>query len=73
MNKNEAIAYAQITLDYMQSSKYIGEINVENFAIEMKQAFRLYPRNLALHIAESKLYAKNRLNNILKGGEGNEW
>ena len=72
MNKNEAIAYAQITLDYMQSSKYIGEINVENFAIEMKQAFRLYPRNLALHIAESKLYAKNRLNNILKGGEGNE-
>ena len=72
MNKKEAVAYAQITLDYMQSSKYTGEINVETFAVEMKQSFRLYPRNLALHIAESKLYAKNRLNNILKGGENNE-
>ena len=24
MNKREAVAYAQITLDYMQSSKYTG-------------------------------------------------
>ena len=30
MNKKEAIAYAQITLDYMQSSKYTGKINPEN-------------------------------------------
>ena len=29
MNKKEAVAYAQITLDYMQSSKYTGEINAE--------------------------------------------
>lgn len=65
MNKKEAVAYAQITLDYMQSSKYTGEINVETFAIEMKQAFRLYPRSLALQLANSKLYAKNRLS-ILK-------
>ena len=26
MNKKEAVAYAQVGLDYMQSSKYKGEI-----------------------------------------------
>ena len=73
MNKKEAIAYAQITLDYMQSSKYKGKINIETFAMEMKQAFKVYPRNLALHIAESKWDAKNRLETMLKDGDVNEW
>lgn len=36
MNKKEAVAYAQITLDYMQSSKYKGELNPETLSIEMK-------------------------------------
>lgn len=31
MNKKEAIAYAQVALDYMQSSKYKGEINPKTF------------------------------------------
>ncbi|MCI8397665.1 MAG: hypothetical protein HFJ52_08745 [Clostridia bacterium] len=51
MNKKEAVAYAQITLDYMQNSKYSGEINPKTFGIEMKNCFRLYSRDVALHIA----------------------
>ena len=54
MNKKEAIAYAQITLNYMQSSKYMGKINPDTFAIEMKQSFKLYPRNIILNIVESQ-------------------
>ncbi len=53
MNKKEAIAYAQITLNYMQSSKYEGELNPCTFAIEMKQAFKLYPKDVALIMAKS--------------------
>lgn len=53
MNKKEAIAYAQITLNYMQSSKYEGELNPGTFAIEMKQAFKLYPKDVALIMAKS--------------------
>ena len=51
----EAVAYAQITLEYMQSSKYIGEINPETLGVQMKQAFKLYPRNLVLDIADSQI------------------
>ena len=72
MNKKEAVAYAQITLGYMQSSKYKGVLNPDTFGLEMKQAFRLYPRNLVLNIVESKLYAKSRLEAMLKGGDSNE-
>lgn len=55
MNKKEAIAYAQITLDYMQSSKYSGNLNIESFGAEMRQCFRLYSRDVALSIANAKL------------------
>lgn len=65
MNKKQAIAYAQVTLDYMQSSKYTGKFNLETFAIEMKQAFKLYSKDIILNIAESKLYAENMSNFIL--------
>ena len=65
MNKKEAIAYAQITLEYMQSSKYGKEINPDTFAIEMKQAFKEYPKNIVLNIAESQLFAREQLK---KGG-----
>lgn len=67
MNKKEAVAYAQITLDYMQSSKYTGEINPENLGIEMKQAFRLYPRDIVLNIADSQLQA-SKTTKALKSG-----
>ena len=61
MNKKEAIAYAQITLEYMQSSKYGKEINPDTFAIEMKQAFKEYPKSIVLNIAESQLFARKQL------------
>ena len=61
MNKKEAVAYAQITLDHMQSSKYKGKITPETFGMEMRQCFKLYPRNLVLSIAESKIFAKKAL------------
>ena len=71
MNKREAIAYAQVTLDYMQSSKYTGKINSDTFAIEMKQCFNLYPRNIILNIAEAKIYSKMNLEKF-KVGVANE-
>lgn len=67
MNKKEAIAYAQITLETMLHPSYKGKLNLENFSIEMKQAFKLYPRNIVLNIAESKIYAERKLKDIQKG------
>ena len=64
MNKREAIAYAQVALDYMQSSKYKGEININTFAIEMKQCFKLYPKDIILNIANSQI----EVSKILKNG-----
>lgn len=54
MNKKEAIAYAQFTLDYMQSSKYTGEITPENLGIEMQEAFKMYPKSVILQIVSTK-------------------
>lgn len=64
MNKKEAIAYAQITLDFMQSPKYDGKISPDTLGIEMKQTFKLYPRNIVLNIAESQCFARKKLNLI---------
>lgn len=61
MNKKEAIAYAQVTLEFMQSLKYNGEINPDTFGIEMKQSFKLYPRNIVLNISESQSFARKKL------------
>lgn len=61
MNKKEAVAYAQITLDYMQSSKYTGELNPDSFGIEMKQAFKLYPKDVALMIARNIVDTKKEI------------
>lgn len=58
MNKKEAIAYAQITLDFMLHSTYKDNLNIENFGIEMKQAFKLYPKNIILNIANAKIQAE---------------
>lgn len=61
MNKREAVAYAQITLDYMQSSKYTGILTPDTFGVEMRQAFKLYPRNIVLDIAKSQKIARNKI------------
>lgn len=72
MNKKEAVAYAQITLDFMQSSKYIGEITPDTLGIEMRQAFKLYPRNIVLNITESQSFARKNLLNAKIGSDNSE-
>lgn len=57
MNKKEAVAYAQITLAHMQSSKYSGEITPEVFGMEMRQCFRLYSHDIVVGIANAQLQA----------------
>jgi len=61
MNKKEAIAYAQIALESILHSNYKDKLTIVNFGIEMKQAFKLYPRNVVLNIAEGKIYAEQKL------------
>lgn len=63
MNKKQAIAYAQVTLNFMQSTQYKGKINPENFGIEMKQAFRLYPRDIVEEIANTQIAVEKDLEN----------
>ena len=71
MNKKEAVAYAQIALESMLHSTYKQEINLQNFAIEMKQAFKVYPKDIVLNIAESKVFAEKRVNAIKDGSDNN--
>lgn len=71
MNKKEAVAYAQITLNFMQSSKYDGAINPDTFGVEMRQAFKLYPRNIVLNIAESQCFARKKLQDAKNGCDVN--
>lgn len=61
MNKKEAICYAQITLEKMLSSSFKQELNLQNFEIQMEEAFKIYPRNMVLQIAEAKIYAEKQL------------
>lgn len=67
MNKKQAIAYAQITLETMLRSDYKNKINIQNLGIEMKQAFRLYNRDMAIITADSIIYAEKKLNDLKKG------
>ena len=71
MNKKEAVAYAQIALESMLHSTYKKEINLQNFAIEMRQAFKVYPKDIVLNIAESKVFAEKRVNAIKNGSDNN--
>ena len=64
MNKKEAIAYAQVTLNYMQSSKYSGVLTL---GIEMKQTFKLYSNDIIEAVASSQLQADKKLQ-LLKSG-----
>lgn len=72
MNKKEAVAYAQVTLNYMQSSKYDNEINIETLGIEMRQAFKLYPKNLIVTIADSQVQSARKLKAMKNGSDTNE-
>ena len=64
MNKKEAVAYAQVTLEYMQSSRYIGEINSVTLGIEMRRCFNIYSRKMILDIAESQSWARKKLREV---------
>lgn len=72
MNKKEAVAYAQITLESMLYSNYKGKIDIENFGIEMRQAFKLYPRDIVLNIAEGKIYAEKKAKQLKSGDYNGE-
>ena len=71
MNKKEAVAYAQVTLNFMQSTKYKQEINLQNFGLEMRQAFKIYPKSLVLGIADSQIQAEKKLQDIKSGCDKN--
>lgn len=71
MNEKQAIAYAQITLDYMQSSKYNGSLNPDTLGLEMKQAIKTYPRTIVLNIAESQRIARKKLQDLKNGSDVN--
>ena len=60
MNKKQAIAYAQVTLNFMQSSKYNNEINPEMLGIEMRQVFRMYPNNIIEDIAKAQIDSQKK-------------
>lgn len=61
MNEKQAIAYGQIALDSILHSTYKDKVSIENLGFEMKQAFKMYPRNISIQIAEAKLYAEKKL------------
>ena len=67
MNKKEAVAYGQVALEAMLHSTYNGKINLQNFGMEMRQAFKVYPKDIVLNIAESKVFAEKRVNAIKNG------
>ena len=71
MNKKEAIAYAQVTLDYMQSSKYHDEITPDTLGFEMRQCFKLYPKDTIQIVANSQAEAREKLQDIENGSGTN--
>lgn len=72
MNKKEAVAYAQVTLNYMQGPEYENEINIETLGMEMRQAFKLYPKNLIVTIADSQIQSARKLKAMKNGSDVNE-
>jgi len=61
MNKKQAVAYAQVTLSFMQSSKYNKAINPENLGMEMRETFKIYKNNIIEEIAKSQNFAEKEL------------
>ena len=59
--KKRLLHIGQIALETMLNSTYKEELNLHNFEIEMRQAFKMYPRNIVLNIAEAKLSAEQKI------------
>ena len=60
MNKKEAIAYAQIALENMNRTNNTN-LSLDDLDMNMKSAFRLYDRKLALITTNAKVYAERKL------------
>lgn len=71
MNKKQAIAYAQVALNYMQSSKYHGILTPLTLGIEMKQTFKLYSNDIIETVANSQLQVSQKLDLLKNGCDGN--
>ena len=62
--KKRLLHIGQIALETMLNSTYKEELNLHNFEIEMRQAFKMYPRNIVLNIAEAKLSAEHKIKKL---------
>ena len=62
----------QIALETMLHSTYKGKINLQNFGIEMRQDFKMYPRNIVLNIDEAKIDAEKKAEAIKSGSDAND-
>lgn len=58
--RTKQLLIGQIALEAMLHSSYDKKINLENFEIEMRQAFMMYPKNIVLDIADSKVFAEKK-------------
>lgn len=67
MNKKQAIAYAQIALDYM---KHQNNINIITLGIEMEQAFEMYPKKMAIIMARNMEKAEKEVINRRNSKKG---
>jgi hypothetical protein len=56
----------------MQSSNYTDKINPETVGIEMKQTFKLYPRNLIISIADAQIKSAQKLRAMKNGSDSIE-
>lgn len=69
MNKKEAVAYAQIALENMNHT-YGTNLSLADLDMNMKSAFSLYDRKMALITADAKVYAEKKLE-AEKAGDDN--
>ena len=70
MNKKEAIAYAQIALESLNRTNNTN-LSLADLGMNMKSAFRLYNREMALITADAKVYAEKKLQEA-KAGDKHE-
>ena len=65
MNKKQAITYAQIALECMNRENHTN-LSLADLAMNMKSAFRLYNKEMAVIMADAKIYAEKKLQEELK-------
>lgn len=70
MNKKEAVAYAQIALDNMNRINNTN-LSLADLDMNMKSAFRLYDRHMALITADAKVYAEKKVELAKNGCDAN--